>query len=239
MLMNFLVTFVFRWWNSQGLWACQWGGRPCWGTQTCWPLRRRWCTWSGASAPEIRRLNFLIFLLPKSTYCWQHCAQRVELGAQLSESSTVVISYIHSNHQHPSNSLHHLKIQMITGAKPVSGVVLGVQAGEEGVISLLDRVVQRLVGHHDPLPLLVHVPPQLLEERAKEDDAVSQRVLQFPDWHQSSLKLLCPLSGWTAVITHGHGRIWERTMDMKDVVPPGYKQCPGQHSAALRPCLCP
>ena len=72
-------------------------------------------------------------------------------------------------------------MQMIKGLKPVSGVVLGVQAGEERVISLLDRVVQRLVRHHDPLTLLVHVPPQLLEERPEEDDAVSQRVLQFPD----------------------------------------------------------
>ena len=83
--------------------------------------------------------------------------------------------------------------------QPVSGVVLGVQAGEEGVISLLDGVVQGLVGHHDPLPLLVHVATQLLEQSSEEDDAVSERVLQLPDRHQSSFQLLCSLSGWPDV----------------------------------------
>ena len=124
---------------------------------------------------------------------------------------------------------------LITGLKPVSGVVLGVQAGEEGVIGLLDGVVQRLVRHHDPLALLVHVPPQLLEESPEENDAVSQRVLQFPDRHQSPLQLLCPLGGWKGVITQIHMRY---VFDMK-IDPPGYKQYPGQHSATLRPCLCP
>ena len=78
-------------------------------------------------------------------------------------------------------SLSKSKSLTLSFSKPVSGVILGVQAGEERVISLLDRVVQGLVGHDDPLPLLVHVAAQLLEQRPEEDDSVSQRVLQFPD----------------------------------------------------------
>ena len=80
-----------------------------------------------------------------------------------------------------------------TSKSPVSRVVLRVQAGEKRVVGLLDRLVQGLVGHHDPLPLLVHVAAQLLEEGAEENDAVSQRVLQLSDRHQGSLQLFGPL----------------------------------------------
>ena len=86
----------------------------------------------------------------------------------------------------PSRQLHLTK-------SPVSRVVLRVQAGEKRVVGLLDRLVQGLVGHHDPLPLLVHVAAQLLEEGAEENDAVSQRVLQLSDRHQGSLQLFGPL----------------------------------------------
>ena len=117
------------------------------------------------------------------TYCWQHRAQGVKLGAQLSENSILVILSKFQRVKMVSLPCHCQKSKSLTPSfsKPVSGVILGVQAGEERVISLLDRVVQGLVGHDDPLPLLVHVAAQLLEQRPEEDDSVSQRVLQFPD----------------------------------------------------------
>ena len=117
------------------------------------------------------------------TYCWQHRAQGVKLGAQLSENSILVILSKFQRVKMVSLSCHCQKSKSLTPSfsKPVSGVILGVQAGEERVISLLDRVVQGLIGHDDPLPLLVHVAAQLLEQRPEEDDSVSQRVLQFPD----------------------------------------------------------
>ena len=47
---------------------------------------------------------------------------------------------------------------------PVSGGVVSVQVGQERVVRLLYRIVQQVVGRHDPPPLTVHVPPQFLQE---------------------------------------------------------------------------
>ena len=47
---------------------------------------------------------------------------------------------------------------------PVSPSIVGVQAGQQTVVSLLDGVVQEVVGGDDPPPLVVHVPPQFLEQ---------------------------------------------------------------------------
>ena len=90
---------------------------------------------------------------------------------------------------------------------PVSVGVVSVQVGQQTVVRLLDGLVHQVVGGHDPPPLVVHVPPELLQQGPEQDHSVPQRVLQLLDrlkchfitetsplqtssYHESSLQLL-------------------------------------------------
>ena len=63
----------------------------------------------------------------------------------------------------------------------VSPRVVSVQAGQQTVVRLLDGVVQEIVGGDDPSPLVVHVPPQFLEQGSEQNDSISQGILQLFD----------------------------------------------------------
>ena len=64
---------------------------------------------------------------------------------------------------------------------PVSPGVVRVQAGQQAVVRLLDGVMQEVVGGDDPPPLVVHVPPQFLEQGSEQNDSISQGILQLFD----------------------------------------------------------
>ena len=113
---------------------------------------------------------------------------------------------------------------------PVRAGVARVEAGQEAVVRLLDRLVQEVVRGHEAAPLLVHVAAQLLQQRAEQDDAVAEGVLQLLDglkwgdtlvaWPLSAAKLISPPAPARAS--------W----------PPGCRRCRGRRSGAWPPCSC-
>ena len=52
---------------------------------------------------------------------------------------------------------------------------------DQGLVLFLDGFLKHGVGRVDAVPLDLHVPPELVEQRPEQDDAVAQRRLQLAD----------------------------------------------------------